>query len=652
MGQGRLSTGNEYVSIPDISSLTAGIEDIGFMHNGFRACIELHGSEDNPLLVPFVEVDGEEPGTAAIEGELVSYWIPRFTISSPKVTATATVFAPLERRGFVCVLTVENTSESDVRVKSGWRGCWEKSYHTANLRKQMAGVKHGNVSSWHAGVPVLEYRSHTPLYAMALVSQEIMQTRLWDGEQGGQVEDWTDEGVCAAVGHPVYYELADDYALKPSEKKTIAVYVGLGLEEVSAVASGRDLRLHGWERLYSALKTWLDARTIDCDDEHLKRVMNVNSFYNYFFAQAVTLDTEKLVVSAARSSRSDVCAAYRDRDAMLWTMPAVLQINQAQARQVLIYSFTTQLANVGLRSRFIDGMVLEPGLQLDHLCAPIRALRVYVQVTGDMSVLYDRRVQTGVNTVQQVLAAQRHGETALFETLLLPSGEPSRYPYVCYSNVLVWRILLDAGWLYDRIRDVDRAEEANALAGHVREAIWDNFVVEGPFGNAFALSVDLEGNYELGDDPTGSLQLLTYYGFCSPDDATYRNTVEWIHSEHNPLSVRGRPVGGRAALGEAGPSVVSLINDLLTHRKEEALEFLKRARFDDGIACETVDPDTGTVAAGKAFASCAGYLALGLRTALNASPPETAIVKRPKHPSETLYEPPPEPSHDSRKARL
>ncbi len=652
MGQQRLSTANKYVSIPDIPSSTAGIGNIGFMHNGFRACIEMHGAEDSPLLVPFVELDREDQGPTATQGELVSYWIPRFTMSSPKTRAMATVFAPLERRGFVCVLIIENTSDADVHLRAGWRGCWKKCYHTAKLRKQMAGVKYASISSWQAGVPVLEYRSHTPLYAMALVSGEIMQTRLWNGDPSVRVEEWSGEGVSASVGEPVYYELADDYELKPLEKKTIAVYVGLGLEEVSAVASGRDLRLHGWEQLYSGLTDWLDSRTIDCDDAHLKCLMNVNSFYNYFYAQSTTLDTEMLVVAAARSSRSDVCAAYRDTDAMLWTMPAVLQISQEQARRILTYAFTTQLPNVGLRSRFIDGIVLEPGLQLDHLCAPIRALRLYVQLTGDMSVLFDRRVQTGVNTIQQVLAAQRHPDRALFETLLLPSGEPSRYPYVCYSNVLVWRVLLDAAWLYDRIRDVDRAEEANALATQVREAVWDNFIVEGPYGKAFALSIDLEGNYELGDDSAGSLQLLSYYGFCSPDDAPYRNTVEWIHSEHNPLWARRKSGTGPAETEQASSSVLSLVNDLLTGRKEEALEFLKRAHFDNGIACEWVSPESGTAAGGRAFASCAGYLALALRIALGASPPETAIMSQRRRPGETLYELPPEPSHDSRKARL
>jgi meiotically up-regulated gene 157 (Mug157) protein len=319
---------------------------------------------------------------------------------------------------------------------------------------------------------------------------------------------------------------------------------------------------------------------------------------------------------------------------------------------MLIYAFTTQLENVGLRSRFIDGVVLEPGLQLDNLCAPIRALYNYVQLTEDMSVLFDRRVQAGINAIHRIMAAQRCPDTPLYETLLLPSGEPSVYPYVCYSNVLVWRTLLDAAWLYDRIRDVDRSDEANKLGGQVREAIWRHFLVDGPFGKMFAFSVDMEGNYKLGDDPYGSIQLLTHYGFCSPDDAVYGNTIRWIHSEHNPVLAPGSGGGTASAPARRNLPLVTVINDLLTGRKDEALEFLRRAGLDEGIACEFVDSDTGEVVGGPAFASGAGSLAHSLRIALGAGVPETATVRRKTRPSETLYEPPPEPSQDSRKARL
>lgn len=648
----RLSTGNEYISIPEISASRAGVETAGFLHYGFRACIELHGSEACPLVSPIIEVDGHVSDGPSFDASVASYWVPEFTAVCGPVSARVTYFAPLDRRGFVGVLRLTNTGESDIRVRAGWQGCWERTFHTANLRKLMAGAKYANITSWHPGVPVIEYRGHTPLFGVAFLTEDVMPARISGGKSQQELPEWADESLSATPGVPLFYEIADVYSIAPGEVITIPVYVGFGLDEVSSVSSARDLRLHGHERLLSHLTIWLDNRTIDCADDYLKRVMNTNSFYNYFYAQGTTLDTEEMMLVCARSSRSDSCAAYRDHDAMLWSLPAVLQVNWAQARRMLIYTFTRQLANVGLHSRFIDGIVLEPGLQLDQLCAPIYALRFYVQLTGDMSLLFDRRVQMGVNTIQQILAAQRHPDVALFETLLLPSGDPSKYPYVCYSNVLVWRILHDVAWLYERIRDIDRSEEASRLSAQVREAILERLVVRGPYGDMFALSVDMDGNYELGDDPAGSLQLLSHYEFCPPDDPIYRNTVAWIHSEHNPLSGMGKTFGAAQALACRGPSLLGIINDLLTDRKDSALKFLRNARLDEGIACEIVDPETGDLAGGPAYASCAGFLAYALSIALGAIPPEMAVERPKRRPSETLYEPPPDTTQDIRKARL
>ncbi|MGB9620607.1 MAG: hypothetical protein ACPL7K_09365, partial [Armatimonadota bacterium] len=370
-------------------------------------------------------------------------------------------------------------------------------------------MKHACISSYLPGVPVVEYRGHTPLFAIALVPEEVVRASVNEGEGNAGV-DRSGNSLIAQPGVPLYFALVDEYTLAPGERKDLPVYVGMGLEEVSAIASAQELRVQGWNRMLASLKSWLDARTIDCPDEYFKHLTNVNSFYNYFYSQAVALDTEELTVLSARSAKNESCASYRDTDALLWSMPAVLQVNWSQARKMLVHAFTTQIANVGVHSRYISGTVLEPGVQLDQLCAPIRALDCYVRVTGDMSILFDRRVQQGINTIQQTLAAQRHPEVELFETLLLPSGEPSRFPYVCYSNVMVWRALRDAARLYDRIRDLDRAMEAGELAERVHAAIMGNFVVEGPFGKMFARSIDLDGQFELGDDPAGSLEMLAY----------------------------------------------------------------------------------------------------------------------------------------------
>jgi len=648
-----LSTGNEFVSIPEISTETGGIGSVGFIHQGFRACIELHGSEDCPLLQPVVEINGQELPSSYMQSELVSYWIPRFNIPSPELTATAIIFAPLDRRGFVYALTVENTSNSELRVRAGWRGCWQSSSHTVSLSKPMSGSKHANISFQGTSAAVIEFRGHAPMFAMALASQEAVPVRMWNPETGEEIASSTEQCLNASAGSQVCYELMDEYVLQPSEKKAIPVYIGIGLEEVSALASALNLRIHGWDRMLAGLTTWLDKHTIDASDERLKRVMNVNSFYNYFYAQAMTTDTEELVITAARSSRSDSCAIYRDRDAMRWSLPAVLQINWTQARKMLIYALTTQLPNVGLHSRFINGIALEPGLQLDQLCAPVRALHTYVQLTGDMSILFDRRVQTGINTIKDILIVQRNPASLLFETLLMPSGEPSQYPYVCFSNVLVWRVLLDLAALYERIRDVDRTDEAIAIANKLRTAIMEHFVVPGPNGDIYARAVDLEGHFELGDDPEGSLLLLTYFGFCTHEDPVYKNTVDWINSSY----YAEHKCGSRCELaskteGKQARSVLGVANELLAGHTEEALEFLRRAELDGGIACECAEQGTGRAISGMAYAGAAGYLAFGLRLALNGILPEAASALMTRRPTGTLYQPPPEIDHGSKKARL
>lgn len=636
----RLSTGNEYISIPDISVETAGIQGVGFVHSGTRACIELRGCEEQPLLRPVVEVAGKEMDTSRMQSELVSHWIPRFVMPSPELTATATVFAPLDRRGFVYVLELENHTAGDLTVRAGWRGCWRSSHHATRVSRPMCGATFANISAQSPASPIIEFRAETPIFAMALQPSEPLGVQVWDSDSDTRISSRADQALRTRAGSDVYYELLDEHVIKPSETKSLALCVGIGPEEASAFASAKDIGLQGWERMLASLVAWLDKHAIQTTDERLSRVMNVNSFYNYFYAQAITLDKEELVLTSSRSLRSDCCGSYGDRDAMRWTLPAVLQINWAQARKMLIYAFTTQLSNVGVNSRFIDGIALEPGFALDQLCAPLRALQMYLQITGDMSILFDRRVQTAVNNIKDILMVQRNPHTMLFETLLTPSGELAKYPYMCFSNVLAWRIMLDLGALYDRIRDLDRVDEATAISNKLRAAIQKNFVVQGPLGDMFAHSIDLQGNYELGDDPRGSLKLLTYLGFCSPDDGIYKNTVAWINSEHNPGSARTQI------------SIPDLANDMLAGDRENALELLGRVEMDDGIACDWIDGETGRVAAGRADAACAGYLAFAIRFALNAFLPDAAAVQKTRRPTGTLYQPPPEMDQQSKKARV
>ncbi|MGI6296203.1 MAG: glycoside hydrolase family 125 protein [Armatimonadota bacterium] len=631
----RLSTGNEYISIPDICTETGGIRSAGFTHLGFRACVEMNGSDTSPLLAPFLEVDGQKPTAEDIQNRLISYWIPEFTVDAFGVEATATIFAPADRRGFIYSIKLENSSGLAKRIRAGWRGCWESTCIASGKCRPMTGTKHASIDPQRSVAPVIEFRGNTPLFAIAFVPEEDMTARLWNGE----CDDKSLGCLNVSGNAPIFYDFLSDFELAAGERKTMTIYVGIGLEETSATASAAEMQLQGWERLLASLGGWLDRRVIECEDADLKHLMNLNSFYNYFYSQATTLDTEQLVLTSARSSQSESCGVYRDRHAMRWSLPAVLHIHWSQARKMLIYAFTKQLNNVGMYGRFIDGILLEPGLALDQLCAPLRALQMYLQITEDMSILFDRRVQTGINTIKDILTVQRNPKTMLFETLWTPSGEVSKYPYNCMANVLAWRILIDLGLLYDRIRDLDRVDEATAISNKLRSAIQKHFVVKGPLGDMFARSVDLKGNFELGDDSEGSLKLLTYFGFCAPHDGVYNNTMAWLDSEHNPNRTDDL-------------SLLDLVNDLLASRSQEALEFLSKAKLDDGIACDTINPADGRVIAGRANAAYAGYLAFGLHYALDAALPKAATVQKQRKPTGTLYQPPPEMNQQSKKARI
>lgn len=639
----RFSTGNEFLAIPDVLTSNCGILDISFIYMLYRGVTELHGTEQEPFLAPLIKLGGSEVDLSKASWKQEHHWIPTFTLSERGLSVHSKIFVPLAHRGFVWVTEVSSDSDAPLELEIGWKGLWQHTNHVVNLSKPMRGERSGGISSRIAEIPFVEFTGVAPIFAVAFHSSEPMQAEITsDGQPDRSVTSPADPQVIAEDGEGMRYKTSLHITLAPGEKRTIALYVGLGLEELSAVTSSLDLEHHGWETLYADKAAWLESHMLSASDEKLDSLLNLNSFYNYFYSQGITLDTEDLVMLTARSSRYHATAAYWDRDAMLWSLPAVLQIDPGQARRMLEYAFTTQLRNVGVHSRFIDGVVLEPGFELDELCSPIRALSMYVRATRDISILFDRRVQTGINRIRHLLASKKHPTVALFETTLLPSDGRALYPYVTYDNVLVWRVLHDLAWMYELIHDLDRCDENRHLAENVRKAIMEHCVVDGPFGQMFAWAVDLQGDYQLHDTPPGSLQMLSWLEFCPASHPAYQNTVKWIHSAENPYSFHDKPFAEPGAGHDSHPFILSVANDLLTGRVDHAIDFIRRCEMDDGIACQSVDEITGKATAAGAFATCAGYLAFALGTALGAK-----VFGPEPEPSDRLYEPPPPEIRDS-----
>ena len=220
-------------------------------------------------------------------------------------------------------------------------------------------------------------------------------------------------------------------------------------------------------------------------------------------------------------------------------------------------------------------------------------------------------MQAGIKRILSILDTKKHPDINLYETFLQPTDDVCVYPYLTYDNVLVWRILTDLGARLNRADLFAQAEK-------VKEAILTHMVMERDGKRFFCWSADLNGKYDIYDEPPGSLLLLTYLGFCKVDDPAYLQTCAMIRDPKYPYSFAGKPIAEIGCAHAPHPWVLSIANSLLCGHKATAREHLLRTDMDNGIACESVHEETGECTSGEAFATCAGFLAYALNAAFGA----------------------------------
>ena len=126
--------------------------------------------------------------------------------------------------------------------------------------------------------------------------------------------------------------------------------------------------------------------------------------------------------------------------------------------------------------------------------------------------------------------------------------------------------------------------------------------------------MDLNGHYDIYDEPPGSLLLLPFYGFCEAEDPIWQNTAAMIRDESYALSFAGHPIAEIGCKHAPHPWILSICNSLLSGHADSALLHLSRTPLDNGVACESVNEDTGLCETGEAFATCAGFLSYALYT--------------------------------------
>ena len=569
-------TGNEYLSLPAISEDTGAVEGLTVLHMGAKGLLELSGG-DGPLIAPVWRVNGEDQ-TPALEWHRENAWVPVARGEARGMTVALTYLCPLGERAFFVRLEAENRRAAPLDVWLGVRGQWTGTLHEVNETIVLDGRRTQEASGWN-GAFVMQEVAGLPLCAFAPIAEADVQ---WI---------WGD----------MAFEGGRSVLLAPGQRMCVELIFGVGVETVAAATSAKHLLRLGYARCLRETLEWLGKRMLSAQDVTVARMMNENLFFSFFFASGRALDTEELCLMTSRSPRYYVSAAYWDRDSLLWSFPAIVLTDAAYAREILVHVFTRQIRNVGQHSRYIDGTLLEPGFELDELCAPVIALERYLSRTDDRALLQEPCVKSGLLRILSVLESKRHPEIELYKTFLQPTDDEIVYPYLTYDNVLVWRVLL---LLSDWLERPELARRAQA----VREAVYRHCVKDGQF----VWSTDLQGHFDIYDEPPGSLQLLPHYGFCAMDDPVWQKTVRTIRSQEYPLSFAGRPIAEIGCRHAPHPWVLSICNSLLCGHADTALAHLARTHMDNGLACESVNEDTGACETGAAFATCAGFLAYAL----------------------------------------
>jgi len=588
-------TGNEYISLPEIYR-DGSILNVNFLHYQHKGLLEFSGNKDSPLFTPFLKINEDTidiKGFSAWEYKLD--WLPHFSFATESgITLTAEIIAPPGFKGFYYKLKLQNSGTKKADLQVGWQGCWDSFNYIIFNRRTIDGKKTMAYKRWTGSV-VLEALSGPPLAGLAMAAEPEAQWHL-DSDN-------------------TRFSAVHELQLEPGVSFETTLYVTVNLEADGASTTNVDMRRHGSETLRKNTSTWLESRRRKIDNLKLSGLMNRNMFFSYYFATARALDNDKLVLVTSRSPRYYVSAAYWSRDALLWSFPGIMMADQNTAKELLLTAFTRHIDNAGDHAHYINGTILYPGFELDQLSAYFLALKHYLDQGGEKEILKEAAFQNGLNILAEKAFSCFDPESGLFSTFLDPSDDPVYFPYLTYCNALLQCAFRFLGKLQTEEFWQHKSDFA-ILAQELEQAIYENCTVKGPFGIMFTWAVDGKGRFSLYDNPPGSLQLLAHYGFCSVDDRVFTNTVHWIRSSNNKHFHQGQNFEEAGSIHAENPWPLAACNDLLACNAG-AEDFFKRAEMDNGFFCETIDPETGQVSTGAAFASAAGFLAYALEKAIS-----------------------------------
>lgn len=593
-----LPTGNEWIALPEIRAADGSIASFNVLSMRDRGLLEVTGERGTPVLQPYFTVNGKPVQFRRPTWELIEYWIPVARLTADRLDITITYCAPPGSRAAFIHMTVTNGRTETTLITLGMKASWGALERVTYLPVELRGERTMAAAPWVDSAEVFSFVTNDTQFAWSLIHE-------------GSLARSSVPPLSVSPG----LDAQRAVSLAPGETAEANFVLGAGIEEFSAAHSAKALRelidRNGANFMIEQAAAWCKRHTRTTSQPDLDVLMNRNFLFTALYAWGRTIDTEQLVGVTSRSPRYYVSAAYWDRDAMLWSFPGLLDIDASLAREALKYALTTQLRNTGIHSRFIDGVVLEDGFELDEAAAPIVALAEYVKRTSDDVFLASHRA--ALLTLRDRLVERFDPGSGFYTTLQDSQDEYQKRPFLTYDNVLTWKALLDLAALFERLKDNASAREMTQRAGALRDTIMKNSISDqapGSAGPIFVCATDGK-NPLFADVPPGSLMRLPALGFISENDPVFVRTFEWLHSQNYKYSYFDRPYGLPGSYRLPFTTSWTIADHLaLTQGREQALKVLRSSAWDGGIVSEGVDPNSAVMdSAGRAFATAAGYVA-------------------------------------------
>ncbi len=593
-----LPTGNEWIALPDIRALDGAINSFNVLSMRDRGLLQVTGERGAPVLQPYFMAGGKQLPFRNPSWELIEYWIPSAHLTVDGMEATLTWCAPPGSRAAFLRMTLTNRGAAPMPVTLGLKASFGALDRVTYVPVELRGERTVGPAPWVDPGEAFSFITHDTQFAWSVVHP----------------------GSKALVTVPPLSispaaDASRSLTLAPGETAEALFVLAAGIEEFSAAHNARALKelllRNGADAMIEQTAAWCRGRTRTTGQPDLDLLMNRNFLFTELYAWGKTIDTEQLIGVTSRSPRYYVAAAYWDRDAMLWSFPGLLDVDRQMAAQALDYALTTQLRNTGTHSRFIDGIVLEDGFQLDEAVAPIIALAEYVKRTSDDDFL--RAHRAALITLRDRLLSRYDAGTGLYSSLQDSQDEFQLLPFLTYDNVLSWIALVDMAALFDRLHETTEAQKMTERAAALHTAILDHAVsgdAPGADGPIFASATDGK-HFVFTDIPPGSLMKLPALGFIPETDPVFVRTYRWLHSNGYQYSYSDKPYGLPGSYRLPFTTSWTIADHLsLTMGREQALKVLRASGWDGGIITEGVDPASGLPdQQGRAFATAAGYVA-------------------------------------------